>query len=316
MGPAVAKSKKKARSHGGWDDRLADIAIRGLIWIALRFPVKTRLNLVGWIVRRCIAPLVGWPDRIGSNLDYVWPELPKADRARIIDEVIDNVARVFIENYDVPDLLARGAHYNLSGPGVAHIERARAEGRPVLLVSGHYGIGEGARCALLARGYKVGGLIRPMANPFFNAHYTQNMRDIGEPVFEQGRRGTLGLIKYVKQGGMAILLFDVFDSAGEPIDFLGKPAPTLTSAADIALRTGAVMIPYFGIRHADRYGFDAVLQEPIEHSTPIDMMREATRRLEEQIHKDPGQWLWLHRRWKPARQKRLQRKRAAATMAP
>ncbi|PYG29904.1 lysophospholipid acyltransferase family protein [Pelagimonas varians] len=312
----MAKSKKKARSHGGWEDRLADIAIRGLIWIALIFPVRTRLKLISWLVRCCVGPLAGWKKRIGSNLDYVWPDLPEADRTRIIEEVLDNVGRAFIENYDVPEMLARGAKFNISGPGLAHIERARAEGRPVLLVSGHYGSGECARCALVARGYQVGGLIRPMSNPFFNAHYVKNMRDICEPVFEQGRRGTMGLIKHVKQGGMAILLFDVFDSAGEPIDFLGKPAPTLTSTADIALRTNALMIPYFGIRHADRYGFEAVFQEPIEHSTPIEMMREATHRLEEQIRKDPGQWLWLHRRWKPERQKRLQRKRAAATMAP
>ncbi|WGW03251.1 lysophospholipid acyltransferase family protein [Tropicibacter oceani] len=312
----MGKAKKKQRQHGGWQDRLSDWAIRALIRGALLLPVRTRLNTVSWIVRRLVAPLVGWPARVRANLAYVWPDLPEAEVRKITEQAIDNVARAFIENYDVPEMLARGARAPLGGPGLAAVEQARAEGRPVLLVTGHYGSGECGRCALLARGYQIGGLIRPMSNPFFNEHYTQNMRDIGEPVFEQGRRGTMGLIKHIRDGGMAILLFDVYDSAGVPIDFLGKPAPTLTSVADIALKTGALVVPYFGIRHADRYGFDAVLEEPIPHGDPVDMMREATRRLEARIKEDPGQWMWLHRRWKPKRQEKRQRKRAAATMGP
>ncbi|MGH1413025.1 MAG: lysophospholipid acyltransferase family protein [Pelagimonas sp.] len=312
----MAKSKKAKRQHGGWQDRLSDFAIRGLIWTALRFPIKTRLKLVGALVRRIVGPLVGWDKRISENLDHVWPDLPDEQRAAICDQVLRNLGRAFIENYDVPEMLARGAKNSVSGPGLAHIEKAQAEGRPVLLVSGHFGSAECARCALVARGYQVGGLIRPMSNPFFHEHYAKNMRDICEPVFEQGRRGTMGLIKHIKEGGMAVLLFDLFDSAGEPIDFLGQPAPTLTSTADIALRTNALMVPFFGIRHDDLYGFDAVFEEPIEHGDPLEMMRAATRRLEARIEENPGQWLWVHRRWKPKRQARIQRKRAAATMAP
>jgi KDO2-lipid IV(A) lauroyltransferase len=111
-----------------------------------------------------------------------------------------------------------------------------------------------------------------------------------------------------------VLLFDVFDGAGVPIDFLGQPAPTLTSAADIALRTGALMIPFFGLRRGD--GFACVFDTPIPHSDPEEMMRAATRALEQRIAEDPGQWFWIHRRWKPKRQAKTQRKRAAATMGP
>ncbi|MFZ7089582.1 lysophospholipid acyltransferase family protein [Primorskyibacter sp. 2E233] len=312
----VKKAKKKARVHGGWQDRLSDYVLRGLIWTALRLPVRTRLKVVSWIVRRFVAPLVGWPARVRANLYHVWPDLPEPEVRHITDQVIDNVARAFIENYDVPEMLARGARNSIGGAGLAAVEQARAAGRPVLFVSGHYGSAECARCAMVARGYQIGGLIRPMSNPFFNEHYTKNMHDICEPVFEQGRRGTMGLIKHIRDGGMAVLLFDVFDSAGVPIDFLGKPAPTLTSAADIALKTDALVVPFFGIRHADRYGFDAIFEDPIAHGDPVEMMRQATQRLEARIKDDPGQWMWLHRRWKPKRQAKHQRKRAAATMRP
>lgn len=312
----MAKSKKKQRVHGGWQDRWSDRILRGLIWLALRLPVRLRLRLVGGLVRRVIGPLVGWDKRVRANLDHVWPDTPEAQVTKITGQVLDNVGRAFIENYDVPEMLARGARYEVGGPGLPIVEQAKRDGTPVLFVSGHYGSAECARCAMVARGYQIGGLIRPMSNPFFNAHYVQNMHDICEPVFEQGRRGTMGLIKHIKSGGMAVLLFDIYDSNGVPIDFLGQPAPTVTSIADIALKTGALVVPFFGIRHADRYGFDAIFEEPIPHGDPVDMMREATRRLEARIKDDPGQWMWIHRRWKPKRQAKLQRKRAAATMDP
>ncbi|MBV2361259.1 lauroyl acyltransferase [Thalassococcus sp. CAU 1522] len=312
----MAKTKQPERAHGGWQDRLADWAIRALIWLALRLPARTRLRLVSWIVRRLVSPLIGWHKRALANLDHVWPDLDPAERQRIADGAVDNLARAFIENYDVPEFLHRARGMTLSGEGLAALEQARAQGRPVLFVTGHYGTPEGARCALVSRGETIGGLIRPMSNPFFHDHYVQNMHDLSPPVFEQGRRGTMQLIKHLQSGGKAVLLFDLYDSAGTPIDFLGKPAPTLTSAADIALRTDAVMIPFFGIRHADRFGFDAVFEAPIPHGDPLAMMTEATRRLEARIKADPTQWMWVHRRWKPKRQAKRQRKRAAAMMGP
>ncbi len=316
MRPVLAKSKKAKRQHGGWQDWITDRAIRGLIWVALRFPVETRLRLVSWVVRRCVSPLVGWHQRVYDNLDHVWPDYPQDKREQLAEDVIDNVARAFIENYDTSELLARGANANISGPGLAEVEKARAKGRPVMFVMGHFGAAEGSRCSLIARGFEVGGLIRPMSNPYFNEHYAKNMRDICEPVFEQGRKGTLGFIKHIKKGGMAVLLFDIYDSSAPVIDFLGKPAPTMMSAAEIALRTDALMVPIFGVRQKGGYHFNTVLEEPIAHGDPMEMMREATRRLEAQIEKHPGQWMWIHRRWKPERQARRQRKRAAATMSP
>ncbi|WP_444758838.1 LpxL/LpxP family acyltransferase, partial [Puniceibacterium confluentis] len=48
------------------------------------------------------------------------------------------------------------------------------------------------------------------------------------------------------------------------------------------------------------------------HGDPVAMMREATARLEARIRENPEQWFWIHRRWKPRRQRR----RAAAKIGP
>ncbi|GGF54237.1 KDO2-lipid IV(A) lauroyltransferase [Mameliella alba] len=301
-------------ARGTWQDRLSDIGLNLFVGALRLLPVRQRLNLASWIVRRAVAPALGYYDRVEANIDHVWPRTPPAEKRRIADAAIDNLARAFIENYDPAEMLQRGAAYPVGGPGLAAFEQARAEGRPVLLLSGHYGNPICARCALVARGYEVGGLLRAMSNPYSNARYIQNYRDVAEPVFVQGPGGLKALLRHVRGGGVLAMVFDVFDGSGVPIDFLGQPAPTVTSPADIALKTGALLIPYFGIRRADRYGFDTILEEPIEHGDPVEMMREATRRLEARIKDDPGQWMWTHRRWKPKRQMKRQRKRAAATM--
>ncbi|MFP7570623.1 lysophospholipid acyltransferase family protein [Marivita sp. S2033] len=308
----VPVKKKRKHTAGGWRDWVTDRILRAAIWGALRLPVRARLWLIGRLVRHVVSPLAGYRTRAMDNLAHVWPEMDTKERRRLADLVADNAGRTMIDNYDVAGLMERMRDAPVTGDGLAAVEAAEAAGQPVLFVTGHFGNFEAPRAALVARGYRIGGLYRPMSNPFFNAHYAANMHALSDPVFEQGRRGTMGLIKHIREGGMGVLLFDVYDSAGVPIDFMGQPAPTLTSVANIALKTGALLVPFFGIRQADGVSFEAVFEEPVPHGDPVEMMREVTRRLEARIHANPEQWFWIHRRWKPRRQ----RKRAAARMRP
>jgi len=120
----------------------------------------------------------------------------------------------------------------------------------------------------------------------------------GGPVFAQGRRGTMGFARHLKEGGMGTLLFDVAAEGGATLDFLGKPATTATSAADLAIKLGAIVVPYFGIRRADGVSFDVEVQAPIAAADPHQMMQDMTDRLGRMVAAHPGQWFWVHRRWK------------------
>jgi KDO2-lipid IV(A) lauroyltransferase len=287
----------QAKPTGTWQDWVFDRILRGLIGTALALPWSLRVRFIGWFVRRILAPMVGYRDRAMANLAYIYPDMPETRRRQIADAVADNAGRTMIENYDTQGLLERTKDQVISGPGLAALEQARAEGRPVMMVTAHFANFEVPRAALVNRGFQIGGLYRPLSNPYFNAHYAKNMERLSGPVFPQGAQGTMGLVRHILKGGMGVLLFDIYAAGGRPISFLGKPAMTQTSAADIALRTKALLIPFFAIRRADGLTFDVQIDAPIEHTTAERMTREMTERLEERIKDHPEQWFWIHRRW-------------------
>ena len=290
----------KARK-GTLPQYLADVIIRGLIGFCRVVPFSLRGKLMGQILKSIIAPCIGYKKRAIENLSYIYPQMDGAEKTRIANAVAVNAGRTFIENYDILTLKQKLENCEIKGEGLVALETAQASGKPVLFVTGHFGNFEAPRAALVAKGYQIGGLYRPMSNPYFNDHYAQNMHRLSGPVFEQGRRGTMGLLRHLKTGGMGVLLFDIYASRGAHIPFLGKPAPTVTSAAEIALKTGAVLIPMFGLRREDSRLFDIILQAPIAHSNALTMTMDVTKQLEEMVNDHPEQWFWIHRRWKPER---------------
>ena len=68
----------------------------------------------------------------------------------------------------------------------------------------------------------------------------------------------------------------------------------------MALKLNAVVIPCYGIRQPDGLTFRLVFEDPIPHGTPEQMGQALNDSLERRIRAHPGQWLWIHRRWKGA----------------
>jgi len=289
-------------TNGSLRDWLIDRVIRSLIALALAMPWDRRLRFMGRVSRRMIGPLAGYRRRARANLALIRPDLSQAQRHRIADAVLDNLGRTLIENYAPAAFAARlAATAQLCGDGLPALRAAQTAGRPVIFVTGHFGNHEAPRHVLHTMGFVIGGIYREMNNPFFNDHYARTLENVSGPVFPRGRRGTMGFVRHLKSGGMATILFDLHDGRGVPLAFLGRPAMTSTSAAELALKFGALLMPYFGIRQRDGTSFAVELQAPIPHSDPVTMTRIMTDRLQAQIAAHPGQWFWVHRRWKTDR---------------
>ncbi|MFX4298335.1 MULTISPECIES: lysophospholipid acyltransferase family protein [Roseobacteraceae] len=277
---------------------ISNAIIYTLIRVALVLPYATRVALLGGLVERVVGPLVGYRRRAEANLALIFPEMPTLERRRIARACLNNAGRSIIENYSSQEFLKRMDSQPISGAGFDALREADAADRPVILVTGHFGNYEATRAALVAQGFAVGGLYRDMANPYFNAHYVKTMQAFGGPVFPQGRRGTSGFVRHLRGGGQLVLLFDQHVFEGTVLDFMGQPAKTALSAAELALRFNALLIPFYGIRQDDGLSFETVLEAPIAHSDPETMTQALNDSLAVRVREHPEQWFWVHRRWR------------------
>lgn len=290
----MAVRSDKAGRIGAW---ITDRLIRAALWLVLSLPFDARRSLAAALMTRIVAPLAGWRKRIRENLALVRPDLPEAEVARLVRDVPRSIGRTLAELYSGPEFVARVAREPLQGAGVAALEEAHRTGRPVLLVTGHLGNYDAIRGGLIARGYRVGGLYRPMDNPFFNHHYVAAISRIGTPLFPRGRKGLADMVRFLKGGGMVGVVLDQSMGDGAILRFFGQEALTALSPAEMALRYDALVVPTYGIRRPDG-GFDMVIEAPIPHGDPETMTQALNDSLEAQVRAHMDQWLWTHRRWK------------------
>lgn len=277
---------------------LQDRAIRALLGLALAMPYERRVPFMGAVMARVVAPLAGWRGRVRDNLRLIYPQMPKRQVERLCRAVPDNFGRSLIETYSSRELSARVKDIPLQGPGVAALAEAKATGRPALLITGHFGNYEAPRAALTARGYPIGALYNPMSNGYFNDHYVAAMASISEPMLERSRRGMAEMIRFLRQGGMVGIVVDQFMRHGAPLDFLGRPAYTALSAAEMAVKFDALAIPIYGRRRRDGLGFDIIIERPIPHGPADEMTQTMNDSLAARVADHPEQWFWIHRRWK------------------
>ncbi|MFC5738521.1 lysophospholipid acyltransferase family protein [Sinirhodobacter huangdaonensis] len=288
--------------HPSLTDRLSDTVFRGLMALARSLPYERRVPMMGWAVAHLVAPVAGWRRRIRANLALTCPELPKAEVERLVRAVPDNVGRSLAEIYSGEEFLARVRNLPLEGPGAAALQAAHDEGRPVIVAAGHFGNYDAWRGALAGRGYRIGAIYRPMGNALFNRHYLRAISAIATPLFARDH-DLKAMLRFLRSGGMVAFGFDQFFRQGAHLTFFGRPAQTPTSAAELALKLKADLIPIYAIRQPDGLSFRILVEAPVPHSDAETMTQALNDALERQIRAHMEQWLWVHRRWKDRRPK-------------
>lgn len=237
-------------------------------------------------------------ERVENNLNLIFPEMHADERRRIRIAMADSFGRTLIETVTVPQFHAQAAWSDPSGPGWEPFLLGRAEGKGALLVSGHFGQWEAVRGMLKARGIEAGALYRPVKNPYLQRMYFRQMSLSGSPLFARSRQGMRELVRHLRSGGVVCVLLDQFVQGGQPIDFLGHPAPTGTAIAELALRFDVPMIPAYGTREPDGLHTRIEFEAPLARVSADQMTQDAASSLGARVLERPEQYYWLHRRWK------------------
>lgn len=278
---------------------VSNLFIQGLLHSVRLLPYERRLAFMGGLASRVLAPLAGFNKRVRDNLALTCPDMDEAEIARLCRAVPDNAGRAITEHFSAPDFIARQQNATVTGPGKAAYEKALAEGRPTMFITAHFGHYLAARVALQHQyGKPIGCLYRRMANPYFNESYVRAFHETGAPMYEQGRRGMVEMVRDLKKGGVIAIVSDLHAHGGAPLTFFGKTAFTSLLNAELALKFKAEMIPCYAVRQENGVDFEIVLHEPVEHTDPETMTQFTNDDLEAVVRKNMGQWFWIHRRWK------------------
>lgn len=276
---------------------LAWIPQAALLALARALPYRARLAFAGWLLRVAVAVVPDLRLRARANLARVFPDKPLAERRRIARDMADHLGRTAIETMTGDAFRTRADWSEPRGAGWPVFERARAEGRGVLLVSGHFGQWEACRGALKARGIECGALYRPLKNRRLERRYRQSLEDFGKPIVNRDRPGLRELVRHLRVGGVIAVLMDQYVNRGLPLDFLGHPAPSGTMIAELARKLDVPMIPVYCTRAPDRLHVAIEFEAPIPPGDPAAMTQAANHSLAARVRANPEQYLWLHRRW-------------------
>ena len=152
-------------------DWMQNLVLSALIGLLRILPYRWRVPFSGWLMRRVIAPIAGYPARVRTNLALIWPDLTTARVEEIVWAVCDNAGRTLAELYSPNKFKALVADAHVLGAGLDPILAAQAQGRGVLLISGHFGNHDIARAVLASKGMAVAALYRPQSNPYFDKHF-------------------------------------------------------------------------------------------------------------------------------------------------
>ncbi len=188
--------------------------------------------------------------------------------------------------------------------GEDRVVHAHAQGRGVLLFTGHFGFWE-INALVHALALKpMAVLARPLDNPLLHDLLESVRTKTGNTVIY--RRGAIRRVLRALEANQAVAF--LIDQHMQPadavyVDFFDRPAATTSALAALALRTGAPVVPVFALPMPGgrfRMVYEHAVDPP--RADEEHAIREFTQRctdvLEMYVRRYPELWLWMHRRWR------------------
>ena len=260
-------------------------------------PFEKRVYWGGQLCELILPRVRKFYKRVDSNLRLVYPNMSDHERKEFIKENSKMIGKSFIELMFNRDFHKRSNRIKYKKDQLVPLLEAKNTGRPIIVISGHIGSWEAVRAILSRHGLTSGAIYQRNRNIFYEQLHLRAIKEGGEPIVEVGTSGTRKMISLIRSGGIMALMIDQAVREGEYFQFMGRPAKTSTSIAEIALKYQALLIPAYGIRRNDDR-IEVSFEKPLELKTPFYITKKMNISLEKRVKANPTQWYWPHRRWK------------------
>lgn len=262
-------------------------------------------SAIGGFIGRNIFARTGVTRRARENLLAAFPEKTDAERDAILTTMWDNLGRTVAEYAHLDKLDIAGPDRRIELHNVAEIEKVRGKG--ALIISGHFANWEVMPIAAARYGIDGAIVYRPPNNPYVDRYIAQARARKGMAEQISKHNGVRRIFTILRAGKAILLLADQKTNEGIAAPFFGRDAMTTPAPAALALKLGVPII-FASNRRLGGAWFAVTVHAPLEFTPSGDEdadMRALTvainKRLEDMVRADPGQWLWIHRRWPTAR---------------
>jgi len=271
----------------------------GLMALAARLPWRVQRGLGHCLGAVLIRALRARHKVAARNLELCFPELDASARARLLRAHFSALGIGLFEFArawwgSIAPLRAR-----LQVEGLEHLEAARANGRGVIVISGHFSTLE--VCGrLLCDAAPLAGMYRPHASPALEWAVRRGRARYAAMMFPKS--DVRGAVRHLKRGGLLWYAPDQDPSRGDTVfvPFFGIPANSLTSTHQLARMSGAAVVPFQHVRRDDG-GYTLKLWPALDHFPGTDASADTARiiaTIESMTRAAPEQYLWVHRRFK------------------
>jgi len=240
------------------------------------------------------------------NLKLAFPEWTGQQRRAVMKQMTRNLGWMAAEFARFPKYTKENVEKVVVLDGHENFLAGQSRGKGVLYLTGHIGAWELSSFAHGLYGYPLHYMARPLDNRPLDVLVNRYRGLSGnKPIYKNEAARTM--LRVLKDAGTVGVLADqnTMPEEGVFVDFFGTPACTTTGIARVALHTDAAVVPGYAFWDENLRKYRLRFEPPVELVRTGDTERdvlENTQRfakvLEEIIRKYPGQWIWIHARWK------------------
>ncbi|MCB4821838.1 lipid A biosynthesis lauroyl acyltransferase [Roseicella aerolata] len=298
----------KARLRRAADASVAAL-VRGLFTL-VRLLGPDRAAALGARVARGIGPRLRVHRTALDNIRQAFPDMPAAEHERIAREAWDNLGRTAAEYphldrlWDFDEAATTQGRIRIAPEVTERFLALRDDGRPALIFAAHLANWELPAIAAARHGLPTAVLYRRPNNPHVARDIVTLRSGSMGRLIPAGIEAPIRMMEALDEGLHVGMLIDQRFGRGPRVPFLGRPAYSNPLVAHLARRFDCPVHGARAIREPDG-GFRLELTEAIE--LPRDArgrvdVEAATalmnRIVEGWVREHPGQWLWMHRRWR------------------
>jgi KDO2-lipid IV(A) lauroyltransferase len=298
---------KTIRFLRGIADFLIAILVFVLFALVRAIPARQAVDL-GGAVARGLNHIMPRSNVALKQIAAAFPEKISAEHRAILRECWDNLGRTSVEYCHLDHIWKHDEAHpedgNIEITGSEHFFKLRGDDRPAIIVTGHFANWELPMVAASMHGLKTAALFRAPNNKWI-ARWVLSQRKLAMGELIPSKRGSVHVLDAVlKRGDKLGLLVDQHFWFGVKSKLFGREVscnPTFARLARLhdcpvhAVRVVRLPNEKFRIEFTDALDLPRDAEGKVEVQGAVD---QVSRLLEQWIRDYPGQWLWLHRRWR------------------